>query len=109
MEEEEKLEQKEGKVNPLAVLSYLGVLVLVPLLVEKKDEFVKFHNRQGLVLFICEIATLAISWFPILGWMLGFIAWILWVVLSIIGILNVLSGKKSSLPLVGGLAERFKI
>lgn len=109
MEEKEKIEKKEEKVNPLAILSYLGVLVLVPLLVEKKDEFVKFHTRQGLALFICEIATFAISWFPILGWILGYIAWILWVVLSIIGILNVLSGKKSSLPLVGGLAERFKI
>lgn len=110
MEEEVKTEEtKKEKVNPIAILSYLGILVLIPLLVEKKDEFVKFHARQGLVLFIGEIATMFVSWIPIIGWFLGFLVGILWLVLSIIGIINVLNGKKTLLPVIGQFADRFKI
>jgi len=97
------------RVNPLAVLWYIGILVLIPLLVEKEDEVVKFHTKQGLALFICEVITLLVSWFPIIGWLFGFAGWILWVILSLLGIINVLRGKKTPLPLIGGLAERFKI
>lgn len=103
-----KQEVKE-KINPLAFLSYIGILCLVPLLVEKKDEFVKFHTRQGLALFICEVATLLVAWIPIFGWIVGFFAWILWIVLSVMGIINVFAGKKTPLPIVGQLADRFKI
>jgi len=109
MEETKTEETKKKKVNPLAILNYLSILVLVPLLVEKQDEFIKFHARQGLVLFIGEIGTMFISWIPIIGWFVGFLAGILWLVLSIIGIINVVNGKKIPLPLIGQFADRFKI
>lgn len=99
----------DDKKDLTAILSYIGILVLVPLLAKKDDEFVKFHVKQGLVLFIAEVATLIISWIPIIGWILGFIAWIVWVILSIIGIMNVVNGRKASLPLVGQYADSFKI
>ncbi len=108
--EETKIEEpKKEKVSPLALLSYIGILCLIPLLVEKQDEFVKFHAKQGLVLFICELGTMLISWFPVIGWLFGFFFWILWVVLSITGIINVASGKKTPLPIIGQFADRFKI
>lgn len=100
--------QVKEKINPIAILSYLGILVLVPLLIEKKDEFVKFHAKQGLVLLIAEVGTMFISWFPILGWLVGFLGGILWLILSILGIVNVLTNKKNPLPLIGQFAERFK-
>lgn len=109
MEEILKEKTKKEKVNPIAILNYLGILVLVPLLIEKQDEFVKFHARQGLVLFIAEIGTALISWFPIIGWLFGFFLWILWLALSIIGIINVLNGKKTPLPIIGQFADRFKV
>lgn len=107
--EEEKKETPKEKVNPLAILSYLWVLVLVPLLIEKKDEFVKFHSRQGLLLFIAELITGLISWFPIIGWLIGFLAALLWLVLSILGIINVVTGQKKPLPMIGQLADKLKI
>ncbi|MEO0144414.1 MAG: DUF4870 domain-containing protein [candidate division WOR-3 bacterium] len=100
---------EETKINPIAILSYIGILCLIPLLVEKEDEFVKFHARQGLALFLCEVITFFISWFPFIGWIISFFAWILWFILSIIGIINVLTAKKAPLPIIGQLAERFKI
>ena len=99
---------KKGQKNILAIISYIGILCLVPILMKEKDEFVKFHAKQGLVLFIAEVATLLISWIPILGWFIGFILWIIWVVLSLIGIINAVSGKQVPLPVIGKFAKKFK-
>lgn len=109
LKEEQKQEVKKEQPNAIAALSYIGILVLVPLLAVKDDEFVKFHTKQGLVLFIAEIATMTISWLPIIGWIFGFFLGILWLILSIMGILNVLAGKKKPLPVIGGFADKFKI
>jgi len=38
----------EGK--SLAWLSYLGILLLIPLLVNRENEYSKFHVKQGIVL-----------------------------------------------------------
>lgn len=100
--------QKEEK-NIIAILSYLGILVIIPLLAVKNDEFVKFHTRQGLVLFIAEVATTMVAWVPIIGWIGSPILYIIWLVLAIIGIMNVLQGEKKELPLIGKFAEKFKI
>ena len=99
---------KKGQKNILAIISYIGILCLVPILMKEKDEFVKFHAKQGLVLFIAEVATLLISWIPILGWFIGFIFWIIWVVLSLIGIINAVGGKQVPLPVIGKFAKKFK-
>jgi uncharacterized membrane protein len=105
---EEVTQKKEGGKNLTAILSYIGILFLVPLLACKDNAFAQFHAKQGLVLFIAEIATMFIAWIPILGWLIGVIAWILWLVLSIIGIVNVVGGKQVPLPIIGKFAERFK-
>ncbi|MFN4132504.1 MAG: DUF4870 domain-containing protein [Caldimicrobium sp.] len=105
----EQRNTKERKINPLAVLSYIGIFCLIPLIIEKEDEFVRFHARQGFVLFLCEVATVVISWFPIIGWLFGFFATILWIILSFVGIINVIQAKEAPLPLVGKFANRFKI
>jgi uncharacterized membrane protein len=94
----------------MAVLAYLGILIVIPFVMAKNDPFVKFHIRQGLVLVIVEI----IVWF--LGSMF---LWHLWtllqlvnlatLVLPIIGILNVINHKEAELPLVGSLAHSFNI
>jgi len=98
--------KKEKDLTP--VLSYIGILFLIPLLVSKDNAFAQFHAKQGLVLFIAEVATMLIAWIPILGWLVGFIAWIIWIILSLIGIMNVLGGKQVPLPIIGKFAEKFK-
>ncbi len=111
-EESKGSERKEErkKINPLALISYIGVLCLIPLFVEKKDEFVKFHTQQGLALFIAEIISGFIMFLiPVIGWALGYILNVIWVILAIVGIVNVLNGKKKELPLIGKFAKNFKI
>lgn len=93
----------------MGVLSYLGPLVIIPLVTSKQDPFVKFHVKQGLVLLSIEIIV----------WILASILWQLWVVyrlinlatviLSIIGIVNVSQNKEKELPLIGHLSKFFPI
>src|SRR5690348_5769561 len=79
-----------------AALAYLGVLVLVPLLfLDKDDPFVKFHARQGLVLFIAEvIVMIAIGWIPFIG----NLVMLLLALVSIVGLIQAIQGKRWKIP-----------
>ena len=90
----------------MAALSYLGFLFLVPLLSGyKKDKFVNFHLRQGIVLFIVDVIASFIMWIPVIGWLLGLFL----LVLSIYGFIQALTGKKWPLPYIGQYAEKINI
>ncbi len=99
---------KGNNSTVMGVLAYIGPLVLIPFLVEKKDEFVKFHTKQGLVLFGIEIVIMVVSRMMFL-WMLSPLLNLAALVLSVIGIINVVQKQKKELPLVGSLANSIKI
>ncbi|MCX6761090.1 MAG: hypothetical protein NTZ84_03255 [Candidatus Nealsonbacteria bacterium] len=104
MEETPKKEQ----TNIMAIISYIVFLCLIPILTKEKDEFISFHAKQGLVLFIGEAAAWVIfSFIPFL-WPLNNLLRILWLVLSIVGIINVVNKEKKELPLLGKFAEKIK-
>lgn len=96
------------------ILSYIGILVLVPLLAGK-TQFARYHANQGLVLFIADI---------ILGVMIGITVGVLGLlgvigvvlgsivsgvfglcifVLVIMGIINAANGEMKPLPVIGGI------
>lgn len=95
----------------MGILSYIGILVLIPILAAKDSKFARFHANQGLVLFIVNIAWSIVHAIlsSILGAIkLGFImailspiVSILLLALAIIGIVNVVNGKAKELPLIG--------
>lgn len=92
--------QKDIEENKLiAVLSYLGILFLIPLLAKKDSPYAQFHAKQGMVLFILSLFLVI----PFLNFLIGIVFLILW----IIGIINVLSGKMAELPLIGQFAKKF--
>lgn len=100
-----------GKKNTtMAVIAY--ILFFVPLLTgdAKKDAFVKYHTKQGLVLFLLVVLLNIIDWImPFYFWLT--INWVLslgTLVLLIIGISNAVSGKQQPLPVVGKFADVFK-
>ena len=95
-------EDKDVQDNKLwALLGYLGILCLIPLLAKKDSKFAQFHAKQGLILLIGEFFV----WVPFFGWLLGLFILILW----IMGIINVLSGKMKPLPVVGDLAAKINL
>ncbi len=112
-QEDNQPEEESGGINALALLSYLWILFLVPLLAAKDDEFAQFHAKQGLVLFIfwvaIWIASIPLLIIPILGWLVILVAYIAAFVFFIMGIVNVLKGKKKELPVIGKFAKKFNL
>ncbi len=72
--EGERPPQKDVNVL-MAILSYFGILTLIPLFVEKEDEFIQFHAKQGTTLFIIEVvigfAAGILSLVPLIGCVVG--------------------------------------
>jgi len=100
---------KAEKNTGMAIVAY--ILFFVPLLTDaKNDPFVKYHVKQGLVVFVGWIIVAIIS--AILPWSLWIISRLLNVlllVLVVMGIMNASQGKQNPLPVVGNLAEKIKI
>ena len=98
---------------PFAVISYLWILCLVPLLLKKDNKFAHFHGKQGLVLAIVETALIVLwaplMFIPILGWLLLLVLDVALVVFAIIGIIQALMGNYYRLPIVADFADKFKI
>lgn len=92
-------EKEDGKL--MAILSYVGVLSLVPYLAEKDNKWVRYHAIQGVNLFIIEVILYIIRMIPILGWIVGWLGSIVTLVISIIGIVNACNGETKELPIVG--------
>ncbi|WMJ22174.1 hypothetical protein RBG61_09200 [Paludicola sp. MB14-C6] len=91
----------------LACLSYLGILLLIPLLVNKNSAFTKYHVNQGLILLIIEAITIGLAFvlglIPFVG---AFILWVLRIAiiaLAVIGIVNCVEGFAKPLPVIGGI------
>jgi uncharacterized membrane protein len=99
----------EQKNTLMGVLSYLGPLVIIPLVTSKNDAFVKFHIKQGLVLLVIEVAIYVYTMFAWHFWPLYQLINLGTLILSIVGIVNVIQGTEKELPLVGSFATNFKI
>lgn len=95
-----------------SILSYIGILWLIPLLVEKNDKVVRFHVNQGIVLFIFDIiGSIAVGilsaifvFIPVISFLRVVIAplfGILCFVLMIIGIVNAANKSEKPLPIIG--------
>lgn len=84
----------------MALLSYVGILVLIPYFVEKNSEFVRFHVIQGINLFIFELIGGVCGFVPIIGSFVGWLIALGTFILSIIGIINVLNEEAKELPII---------
>lgn len=97
--------------NLLSQLSYLGILVLIPIFLVKNSRFSRFHANQGLLLIIANAAVY------VLNFICGFLTGLWWgfvillipalalgaamTALSVLGIINAVRGKAKELPLIG--------
>lgn len=92
----------EGK--SFAVLSYLSILCIVPLILKKDNPFVLAHSKQGLVIFIGQVAVMIAS--ILLGtWLLRLGMFVLGV-FAFIGILAVLQGRLIRFPVISPIADK---
>lgn len=111
-----KEEIENGKL--MALLSYIGILALIPYFAEKENKYVRFHAIQGLNLLIINLVVSAASFvvaivatilfiIPIIGWILGFLLYLViglvpvgLLVISILGVVYSLQGNAKELPIV---------
>jgi uncharacterized membrane protein len=98
----------DGKLCAFLAYILIGIIWYFADEKMKKNSFVKFHVKQGLVLLITSlIINIVGSMVPFVGWFIilplgGLLTLILW----IIGIINVLNGKENPLPIIGGFAKK---
>ncbi|HEB73389.1 MAG TPA: hypothetical protein ENI77_12330 [Nitrospirae bacterium] len=99
--------ESEGGFKPrfLSFVSYLGILCLVPLILNRDDEYVAFHARQGLVLWIWGVLAIFGLYVPVLGPMFFSVSALLIILFSIIGLLSVSLTKAWKIPVIGDWAE----
>lgn len=108
----EPYEVKRNKA--MGVLSYLGILVLIPLLAgDRTSAYVKHHINQGLMLFIVSSIVDILdgnwlwsfrSWFTLGG------SWLSWIIeiadfacliLLVMGIISACKGTRQEFPVIG--------
>lgn len=100
-----ELVREQDKI--MLVLSYLGLLALVPLLTVNDSEYVKWHAKNGLVLGVGgSIVLMIMARIPII-WMITCLAGPALIVVNIMGIVKALNGERWRVPFVSDLAEKF--
>lgn len=119
MEQEHIIFQPEDVANNkvYGVLSYFGILFIIPLFVAKDSPYAKFHCNQGLLLFIMKLVLNAVGRalsfalnLGTLGLLHGMVSnfvaaivGLISLVFVIIGIVNACSGEAKTLPIIGGI------
>ena len=105
---ENKEKSVKEKNTGMAILAY--IIFFIPLLTDaKKDPFVKYHIKQGLVIFIGYVLVSIIR--MIVPWEFGMIVNLLDIgmfILMIVGIMSASKGEQKPLPIIGKFGEQFK-
>lgn len=83
-----------------ALFAYMGILLLIPLLLARHSNFVRFHLNQGIPIFIGWIIWLLLGLIPIIGGIIGMALAALLLILQVAGIISVLMGKTNKLFLI---------
>ena len=99
----------------MVVLSYLWILVLVPLLIEEKDDEVKWHAKHGLVLMGAEFTlwiVIQVALFVTggIGCLLApfiFMAFVAFVLVRLACIVKGVNGGRLQIPVLSQLVDRF--
>lgn len=101
--------QKVSSSHVIAVLAYLGGALtgIVVLVMEKKDQFVRFHAMQSTVTFLLVlVANLLITNLPVIGrvayYPFALAVTALWILLMV----KAFQGERYKLPYIGDFAER---
>lgn len=85
----------------MALLSYFGLFVLIPIFAAKDSPFARYHANQGLLLLIFQILGSICGGIPVVGAVIAVAANILGLFFFALGIVNSIKGEAKELPLIG--------
>jgi uncharacterized membrane protein len=103
MEDGQTKDIQEGKF--FAVISYISFLCVVTLLLKKDNKFALYHAKQGLVLFVFEVACFILTIIPFLGALIRILGSVVLFLCSLWGILQALSGNYNRCPVISEIAD----
>jgi uncharacterized membrane protein len=108
-----QLQKESPAVDPViqngkffAIMGYFSVLCFVPLFLKRDNKFAQFHGRQGLILFILEVAASMLKAVPILGDVIFVLAWVVFGILSLVAIVKVLTNEYWEMPVICQIASK---
>jgi uncharacterized membrane protein len=99
----------------MLVLSYLGILCLIPLLIKKDDPEVQWHAKNGTALFGAEIILVILRIMlifvriPFVGCGISLVTCLIWLgflAISIMAIMKAIKGERFRIPLITDIAEK---
>ena len=100
--------------NLMIALSYLWILAIIPLIVEKEDSEVQWHAKNGLVLLVAEIICYAViavlSAIPMIGCaisILGIFVPIVFLIVRIVAIIKGINGERFVIPVLSDFVAKF--
>jgi len=107
-----------GDRTMMLVLSYLGLLALIPLLTKKEDREIQWHAKNGLALAVAWIVVL-IVWEIIsfvlarifgplacLGSIAGCLLGLAFLVADIMAMIKAINGQRMRFPVITDMAEK---
>ena len=93
------------KGRALAWLSYFGLLLIIPAVIQRNNPYTVYHVKQGMGLLIVNVIVAFFCLFviksPIICQTVSFVI----LVINVIGIFNAILGKVKPLPLIGFIGE----
>jgi uncharacterized membrane protein len=93
----------------IAAVGYIWVLFTVPLLLKRDNTYVQHHAKQGLILFLFEVAVILLGWLPVLGWFIIMpIGMLAAIILAVLGVINALQGNLWEMPFLAKYAKKIK-
>jgi len=104
---ENEQEIRDGKF--FAIISYVSFLCIITLALKKNNKFALYHAKQGLVLFVMEVAAFILSIIPLLGWLIGVLGYTLFLLVSLWGIMQASLGIYCRIPFVTKISENVVI
>ena len=96
---------REGKI--FAILAYLSILCIIPLIIKKENGFVLNHGKQGLVIFLGEVAVFILH--IILGVFILRLGMFILGVCSFAGIIAALKGETIEIPIISDIARKITL
>jgi uncharacterized membrane protein len=104
--DEEEVDQTD---IALATLAYVPVLCLVSVIHPKREDFVAFHTRQGLCLFLLELVAAAVFFIPVIGPVLALVVAVGCTAVSVLAIRTVRKRGRWAIPLLATVSEHINI
>lgn len=99
----------------MLVLSYLGILALIPLITKKEDREIQWHAKNGLAITVAWIVfwilySVMQYFMPSsIGCAMSAIGCVLslgWIIIAIVGIMKALKGERLRIPMVSDFADK---